>query len=242
VIGEASIVVSNEGSMSCRKGRAKCSNVITRLNEYGTGSRSQEVRDDDVFAADYSREMEKESSAPVSSIAKGNEGRRDDKLMRKYDSENVDIIVHATPNTAVNCFRTVTSDTYQTISAMNNTPDDRFVTPNKLKAKISEYNDFSENQRDQLLAVLMKYQPHLTKRPGKCNGFQYHINIVGKLPNSASSRTIPFALRGDVCAQIQGMLNDDILEESYSDYVNLLTLGLREHKPLRISVDARGVY
>jgi len=30
----------------------------------------------------------------------------------------------------------------------------------------------SENQRDQLLAILMKYQPHLTKRPEKCIGFE----------------------------------------------------------------------
>ena len=73
------------------------------------------------------------------------------------------------------------------------------------------------------------------------NTFEYHFNIVGKLPKSASSRTIPFALRDDVRAQIQDMLVDGILEESHSDYVNPLTLLLREHKPLRICVDARGV-
>jgi hypothetical protein len=67
------------------------------------------------------------------------------------------------------------------------------------------------------------------------------VNIVDKLPKSASSRTIPFALRDDVRAQIQDMLIDGILEESYSDYVNPLTLVLREYKPLRICVDARGV-
>jgi hypothetical protein len=124
---------------------------------------------------------------------------------------------------------------------MNNTPDDRVITPSKLKAKISEYGDLSENQRDQLLAVLVKYQPHLTKRPGKCNGFEYHFNIVGNLTKSASSRTIPFALRDDVHAQIQGILNDGILEELYSDYVNPLILVLWEQKPLRICVDASGM-
>jgi hypothetical protein len=131
--------------------------------------------------------------------------------------------------------------TYITISATNDTPGDRVITPNKLKAEISEYDDLNENQRDQLLAVLMKYQPHLTKRPGKCNGFEYHFNIVGKLLKSASSRTIPFALRDDFRAQIQDMLNDGILEESYLDYVNPLTRVLREHKPFRICVDARGM-
>jgi hypothetical protein len=33
VIGEASIVVANEGSTSCRKGHAECYNVITHCNE-----------------------------------------------------------------------------------------------------------------------------------------------------------------------------------------------------------------
>ena len=120
-------------------------------------------------------------------------------------------------------------------------PGDRFITLNKLKAKISENDDLNEKQRDQLLAVIMKYQPHLTKRPGKCNGFEYHFNTVGKLPKSASSRTNLFALRHDVLSQIQDMLNYGILEESYTNYINALTLVHREHKPLRICVDAVGV-
>jgi hypothetical protein len=48
-------------------------------------------------------------------------------------------------------------------------------------------------------------------------------------------------MRKEVAAQIQDMLYDVILEESYSDYANPLTLVHREHKPLRICVDARGV-
>ena len=73
------------------------------------------------------------------------------------------------------------------------------------------------------------------------NAFEYRFNIVGKLPKSASSRTIPFALRDDVRAQIQDMLIDGILEESYSEYVNPLNLLLREYKPLSLRVDSRGV-
>ena len=161
---------------------------------------------------------------PVSSISKGNEGHRDGELLREYDSGNVDTIVHATPNTVVNCFRTTNSDTYHTISATNDTPDEKVIAHNKLKAKISEYDNLNESQRDQLFAVLMKYQSHLTKRPGKLNGFEYYFYIVGKLPKSTSSRIVPFALRDEVRAQIQAMVKDGILEESYSDYVNPLTL------------------
>jgi hypothetical protein len=107
----------------------------------------------------------------VAAISKENEDHRDDKLIREYDSENVDTIVHATTNTTINYLQITTSDTHHMISAGNDTPDGRVITPNRLNAKISEYNDLNGNQLAQLFAVLMKYQPHLTKRPGKCSGF-----------------------------------------------------------------------
>jgi len=86
-----------------------------------------------------SQGIKKESSVSVSSIVKNNESHRDGKLIREYDSKNVHTIVHTTPNTAVNCFLTATSATHHAISAMNDTQDDRVVTPDKLKAKISEF-------------------------------------------------------------------------------------------------------
>ena len=131
-----SIVLANEGSTGCRESHAKCSNVIVHDNEYDTGSRNMKVRNDHV-AADYSRGLEKELSVPISSFAKGNEGHRDGEFIREYDSENVDTVVHVTANTAVNCFQITTTDTYHTVSAGNDTPDGRVITPNKMKAKIS---------------------------------------------------------------------------------------------------------
>ena len=88
--------------------------------------------------------------------------------------------------------------------------------------------------------VLTRYQQQLTKRPGKCTKFEYKFKIEGSMPTSANLRPIPFALREQVCDQIQAMLQDDILEESFSSYINPLTLVVRETKPLRICVDAGG--
>ena len=62
--------------------------------------------------------------------------------------------------------------THHTTSAMNDTTVERFITPNQLKAKISEYDNQNETQRNRLMTVLMKYQLYLTKRPGKCTGFE----------------------------------------------------------------------
>jgi hypothetical protein len=58
--------------------------------------------------------------------------------------------------TAINCFRTINSDTHQTIGVTNDTPNERSITSTLLRAKISEYDDLNVKQRDQLLAVLMK--------------------------------------------------------------------------------------
>jgi len=116
VASETSIVLDNKGCTGCRETHAKCSGVILHCDEYGAGSRSHGVCNDDV-AADYSRGMEKESSEPLSSIVGGSEVHRDGELIPENYSENVDIIVHATPNTAVNCFRTTVTDMHHTVSA-----------------------------------------------------------------------------------------------------------------------------
>ena len=61
------------------------------------------------------------------------------------------------------------------------------------------------------------------------------------MPTSGNSRPIPIALRDQVRDQIKVMLKDDILEESFSSYINPLTLVVWEMKPLRICVDARRI-
>ena len=94
---------------------------------------------------------------PVSSIAKGNEGHRDGELMHEIDSKDMDVIEDATPDATVNCFRTVTSDTYQIIGAMNDTTDVRVITPSEVKSIINEYDNVNETQRNRLMAVLIKY-------------------------------------------------------------------------------------
>jgi len=65
--------------------------------------------------------------------------------------------------------------------------------------------------------------------------------MTGDMPKSRNTRPIPFALRAQVKKQIQEMLKDNILEESFSDYVKPLTLVERPGKGIRICIDARRV-
>jgi hypothetical protein len=50
---------------------------------------------------------------------------------------------------------------------------------------------------------------------------------------------IPFALRKEVREQIEEMLTDHVIEESYSSYVNPITLVQKEGRRVRICLDAR---
>ena len=104
------------------------------------------------------------------------------------------------------------------------------ITTEQLRGKVCENNNLSPQQQEDLYNVLVKYQRHLTKRPGKCTKFEYEFKIEGSIPTSANSRPIPFALRDQVRDKIQVMLKD-ILEESFSYYINPLTLIVREKKP-----------
>ena len=160
------IFLDKGGSTWCCDSHANRTDVTLHFNDYDTVSMSLRVRDDDV-AAYINQGIEEESSVPVSSVAEDNEGHSVGELICEYGSENTGIIAHVTPNTAVNCFRTTTGNTFHTVSTNFETPDGRFIALDKLKAKIREYHDLNEIQRDLLLAVLIKYQPHLTKRARK---------------------------------------------------------------------------
>ena len=106
----------------CCDSRAKCTDVSVHFNEYDTASRSLGVCDG-VVGADFSQGMEEESSVPNSSIAEDNEGHRVGELICEYDSENTGLIALATPNTAVNCFRTTTGNTFHTVSTKHEAQD-----------------------------------------------------------------------------------------------------------------------
>jgi hypothetical protein len=122
-----------------------------------------------------------------------------------------------------------------------NSLDYRMITADQLRAKVCENNILSTQQQKELHGVLIKYQQHLTKRPGRCNAFEYEFKIEGDMPPTTNSRLIPFVLRAPVREKIQAMLRDGILEESYSANVNPLTLVHRQSKAIRICVDAKRI-
>ena len=142
---------------------------------------------------------------------------------------------------AASCDRAETNGTTHATISSSNQSDSRDVTTKQLRTKINENANLPDFQNEQLYGLLLTYKSHLTKRPGRCNQFEYKFDMTGDMPKSKNARPIPFELGAQVREQIQEMLRDDILENSFSDYVNPLTLVERPGKGIRICIDARRV-
>jgi hypothetical protein len=59
------------------------------------------------------------------------------------------------------------------------------------------------------------------------------------VPKFRNSKHIPFLLRKEVPEQVEEILADHIIEDSYSSYVITLTLFQRDRKLVRICLGAR---
>ena len=169
----------------------------------------------------------------------GNSHMSDDIESRK--SEDKKMPKDARLCLVASCDRAGTNSTTQSTINNSDLSDSRDVTSEQLRAEVDENADLSDFQKEQLYALLSKYRNHLTKRPRRCNLFEYKFEMKGDKLKSRNAWPISFALRAQVKEQIQEMLKDNILEESFSDYVNLLTIVERPGKSIRICIDARRV-
>jgi hypothetical protein len=113
------------------------------------------------------------------------------------------------------------------------------MKPEGLQLVINGSEVLNTAQKSAIFNILNKYLPHMTEKPGKCNLFKYEFKVQSDKPIRSFSRPVPFTLRPAVKAQIQEMINDDILELRNSDVLNPLTVVPRDGKKPRICVDAR---
>jgi hypothetical protein len=175
--------------------------------------------------------------------------QENDTIYRVLGNECEDDVDNEEDNTAgedfpcleINYALAQTAQVVQNSGMQTDKQEHRSLNTEQLCAKIWKIDGLVPAQKNQLYEVLSKYQPYLTSKPGRCNKFQYRFTVEGNLPSSASTRPIPFALRNKVKEQIQEMIEDGILEESYSDFVNPLTIVMRPNKSIHVCVDARKV-
>jgi hypothetical protein len=119
--------------------------------------------------------------------------------------------------------------------------DSRSSAKTQLAHLMERNGNIDRDQKASLCRMLTRYLRFMSTKPGKCNLFKYKFQVENLRPMAAYNRPIPFSVRPAVRAQIAQMIEEDILETSYSPYLNPLTIVNREGKKPRICVDARRI-
>ena len=130
------------------------------------------------FVSRYDDECRNFQSNELDTLAKDKEGHIVDNCSateHEISEENRKNTTDAA-NRRTLCFTTTCSKTnavkthhkQQGLDPRQITTDDRMITADQLRGKVSENNTLSPQQQEDLYNVLTRYQQHLTKRPGKC--------------------------------------------------------------------------
>jgi hypothetical protein len=82
-------------------------------------------------------------------------------------------------------------------------PDERAVEPTLALQHINVADGLSELQRDRLSTLILRYREYFSRRPGRCNCYEYKFQLQGGVPKSWNSRSIPFSFQSEVREQIE---------------------------------------
>jgi hypothetical protein len=75
-------------------------------------------------------------------------------------------------------------NTVQNAKVQATNPDEREVSSQVVLRSINIEDSLSESQKEKLSTLLLRYQAHFTKKPGKCNCFEYRFQLRGGMPKS----------------------------------------------------------
>ena len=152
------------------------------------------------FVSRYDNACRNFHSDGVYTLAKDKEGHIVDNCSATGHKINEELRKYrkVAANERTSCFTMTSSNTnaveaqhtQQGLDTRQIVTDDRTITAEQLRGKVSENNNLSPQQQEDLYNVLIRYQQLLTKRPGKCTEFEYDFKIEGSMPTSANSRPI----------------------------------------------------
>lgn len=120
-------------------------------------------------------------------------------------------------------------------------PDPRSISVAEISTLVSNNEYLDNRQKESLIALLTKYAPFFTSKPGKCKVFEYEFRLSDETPAFSPTRPVPYSLRPVVREQIRQLIEDDVLEIANSPHISPLTIVHREGKAPRICVDARKI-
>ena len=99
----------------------------------------------------------------------------------------------------------------------------------------------SEEQAENLIEIYKKYKHVFSNTPGKVKGYQCRINFWEPVDFHRKSYPIAYSLKNEVRAEINRMMEEDIIEYSQSPHTSPIAAIPKKSGKVRICVDAREI-
>ena len=111
--------------------------------------------------------------------------------------------------------------------------------------KINEIRNFkcgiTDVQREQLIEVYNRYRHVFSDTPGKVRGYQCKIEFREPVNFNKKSYPVAYSLKEAVRAEIDRLIDEDIIEPSYSPYTSPILAIPKKSGKVRICLDAREI-
>ena len=118
--------------------------------------------------------------------------------------------------------------------------DNQFqVTTEELYEVSRQLEHLTTSEQEQLFRLLCEFQDIFSKKPGKCNKFQYSLKVQSNQPMVRRPYPIPKMYIPEVRRQLQLLEQWKILEKCQSVHLNPLVVTVKKGGDLRICVDFR---
>lgn len=108
-----------------------------------------------------------------------------------------------------------------------------------IRKRIDLTFNLDEQQKSELMMLLIKYRHIFRDCPGRIKDFEYKFKIKDTSPYHKKPYPIPLKFRDRMRKVIDRMLEQDIIEKSDSIYISPLALTLKKNGGIRTNLDAR---
>lgn len=113
------------------------------------------------------------------------------------------------------------------------------ITRNKLQKIFSDNNLMDDQQKNQLINLILKYKDVFSDKPGLCNKYQHKLIVKNETSFKCQSYPIPIAYQEQVAAEINKMVEMGIIERSTSPFINPIIPVVKKSGEIRLCLDAR---
>lgn len=153
-------------------------------------------------------------------------------LIMKFDSES---------NESAGCKIIKYDDNEYRINNNNQTQNHNNNNNSEINDLIKDNDKLNKIEKDLIINLIKQNNIVFSDKPGRCNMYQHHIRVDNPEHYRAQSYPIPINLQDEVERKLNDMLEDNIIEESNSPFVNPIIIVKKKTGDLRICLDMRRI-